>query len=306
MTLTSRAILTAESTREVYLSSSHQGSNNRVHGATEVDVRSDEIDSWSSHLTEDCLPPQHLAFVSCLTVRLANRLNCSPMSLSHEIAEAYKETLEQTVSNAPISVRSNLKSNTTSHASRNECDRNVRHINYKNLSHPTLAGSGMAKISGHRRSFSFQPGDDAKKPSLSKATAGPGKAESVRHRMPSRDDNAFHQGNNAERSSDQASEAASLDTLCYLHTGISAAKSSLMSGTHRENFSRSVVTAIKDSSDRSSSSPMKISPRLYQATARGSLGGSEKYLFAIAAARAAGFREISDTKAGHGGEVAES
>lgn len=248
----------------------------------------------------------NIALVSCLTVRLANRLDCSPMCLAHEIAEAYRETLEQIVSDAPISVRSDLKPNTTPHASRNECDRNVRHINYKNLSHPTLAGSEMAKDSGHRWSFLFQPGDDAKKPSLSKATAGPGKAESVRHRMPSRDDNAFHQGRKAERSSDQASEAASLDTSFYQHTGISAAKSSLMSRTHRENLSRSVATAIKDSSDRSSSSPLEVSPRLYQATARGSLGGSEKNLFAIAAARAAGFREISDTKAGHGGEVAES
>jgi len=113
---------------------------------------------------------------------------------------------------------------TTSNASRDERDRNVQNFKRKDLSHPTLADSGMAKDSGHQRSFSFQPGDDAKTPSLFKANIGPGKAESVRHRMPPRHDNALLQGNQVERSSDHTSGAASSDVLFYQNTGISAAK----------------------------------------------------------------------------------
>jgi hypothetical protein len=306
MTLISGAVLKADGANEVLLSSPRQGINTGGYGATGVDVRSDGIDSWSSLPTEDRLPPQHAAFVSCLTARLAKRLDCSQIDLFNDIAEACIDTLDKTVSDTPVSVRSDLRSTTTSNPSRDERDRNVQNVKRKDLSHPTFPDSRMAKDSGHQRSFSFQPGDDAKTPSLFKAIIGPGKAESVRHRMPPRHDNALLQGNQVERLSDQTSGAASPDVLFYQNTGISAAKSSLRSYTHRENSSRSVVTAIIDSSYRSSSSPQERSQRLYQATAKGSLGGSEQNSFAIAAARAAGFRDISDVKAGHGGEAADS
>jgi len=305
MTLTSRAILKADSAKEVLLPLSRQGTNTGGHGATGADVRSDGVECCPNYLTKDQLPSQYIAFVSCLAAQLAKRLDCSPTDLFNDIAEACVDTLERTASAAPVSVRVDIRSTTTSNASRDECNLNVRKIERKDLSHPTAAGSGMAKDTGRQRSFSFQPGDDAKTPSLSKATIDPGKAELVRRRVPLSKDDALLQGYKVERSSDQASGAASPNILFNQDTGISATKSSLRSRNYRENSSRSVVTAIKDSSYRSSSSPQEGSQRLYQATSRSSLGRSEQNPFAIAAARAAGFRDISDTKAGHGGEVAE-
>ena len=298
MTLASRAILTADGEKEILLPFSSQGANVGGHTAIGVGMPPDSKDHWPGGHPGNRLPSPPLALTSRLAERLAKRLDCLPSDLFKEVAEACAESLEHTMSNTTIGNTPDLTATAMSNAWHNERDFSVLDVRRREPSGPPLVRSGGMEDRGHQRSFSFQPGDDANTPCLSKATIGLNEPQLVQLRVSPNIGNPTYQEEVPERSSTEDSSAAPLDVLSDRDSDMSMIESSPRSRAHREISARSVTTAIKDSSYRSSSSRQERSPRLDQIPAQGSLDRSGKKYFAIAAARAAGFPDVSDKKVG--------
>lgn len=295
MTITSRILSVADGDQEILLPVS-SNTLRSMHPANVVERSSDVASKSPSDLPNTSLPPPQMTLVSRLAQRYAERLGCQPSELINEMVDTCSSTLLQTESDLMLRTVPSLHSPANSEAwhhrpAVHEMGRaDTPPVNA--LRRETLGDRAA------QRSFSFYPGDDAKAPSLSDANRGIEDLQLSQSKIPLYDHNSSRQRQPARTPSTGPGSAASADIASNRAFNASATEDAPRSRAHRENSARSVTTAIKDSSYRNSPGSKESSPRVEQAGARRSLDHSEQRSFAVAAARAAGFRDISDRKTG--------